>query len=801
MKQINNLSNINYFSLLVLVLTLFISLPKGYAEHTGTTVIVHGFSAFELDHIDDTADADDEEAGIDPSTDISPYDKIWGQLGEAIATKKSGKLYLYNRQTTDWDHVNYSGASNGDNEKVYIFDWIDESNNAGKGWSEAAAEALLACLMREGALLDVPNLHFIGYSRGSAVVSEVVERILASKITVNDLDASNKQKLHVTYLDPHDWGLLSLEFTDYDVNNRFKSNVYTDNWFPPCTNPYTENNCDNMSTNYCTNKAVYILDTATEEDKHLYPFGTVCWEDVAEFETFYDVYWQNTWPASVHGRPVRGAHHIKLLCDEDYSPMNHGTVRDWYLNTVNNGVYNGYAWAYNSALITDRADAERIGDPVRIAYIAADARSYPVNGELGRRYDPLAGLDEDIENGLPGWQGHGGSHNPMNVTSNANILYHGRFIFNNNPGNPDPAANNPRVAHDPIVHNWVYISDQVSALLFDMPTSEDRSVAFFEQQFDDNDSINVYLIADDTPMEEFRFSIVDIRNRNPRDMTIRIPISNDFRGKSIKFKIDPEITPMTGMNYTDRKYIHLDNFRFEFCVDECFNVVQVGQNSFVNTFWNEDDSYGSRTVSGVGNINELNCTGLQSASCQINFQDPNFALKVEGATVKLLPPFQIKASEIQTFSANARDECLSCQSIFNPPGSLVNQPTSNEILPEERSVEDISGNQEQEQEQNQGQNQSSANSISWDFDYHPNPASNNITLEFQIEGNENHPLYLEILDLNGRSIIQVEGSISAGNNLYPLDLSGYKLASGVYFIKCYLSPIHPPITKKLIIQH
>jgi len=234
------MKQINIFSLLVIVLTLSISLPKGYTQHTGTTVIVHGYSASSLVKITDTATSNDNQDGIDPSTDVSPYVKIWGPLGRKIAEKKFGTLYLYNRGTTGWNQTNAYPDSNGnsDNEKVYIFDWIDECNNAGEGWSEAAAESLLACLMRVDALLDVPNLHFIGYSRGSVVVSEVVERILASKITVNTLNVDNKQNLHVTYLDPHDWGILSLEYTDYDANERLLSEVYTNHWFPTCADSY-----------------------------------------------------------------------------------------------------------------------------------------------------------------------------------------------------------------------------------------------------------------------------------------------------------------------------------------------------------------------------------------------------------------------------------------------------------------------------------------------------------------------------------------------------------------------------------
>jgi len=83
---------------------------------------------------------------------------------------------------------------------VVLFDWSDESNNMSSGWGEGAGDALFSLLAGVG-LVDPdagaanPPLHFIGHSFGTAVTSEVVERLARFDVPVDQ----------VTYLDPHDF--------------------------------------------------------------------------------------------------------------------------------------------------------------------------------------------------------------------------------------------------------------------------------------------------------------------------------------------------------------------------------------------------------------------------------------------------------------------------------------------------------------------------------------------------------------------------------------------------------------------
>jgi pimeloyl-ACP methyl ester carboxylesterase len=93
------------------------------------------------------------------------------------------------------DMINVDNSS-GEGERIIVFDWTKDSMDPGLGYSEAAANALFALLKKHQKKRSLEPLHLIGHSRGTTVISEAAERLLA---TGNSVD-------HVTYLDPHDWG-------------------------------------------------------------------------------------------------------------------------------------------------------------------------------------------------------------------------------------------------------------------------------------------------------------------------------------------------------------------------------------------------------------------------------------------------------------------------------------------------------------------------------------------------------------------------------------------------------------------
>lgn len=99
-------------------------------------------------------------------------------------------------------------------ELIVLFDWYREAGWIDDGWSEPAADALFAALMtwrRQPSLGDFSRLHLIGHSRGTVVMSEVTERLIATGIPLNDLQVTN--------LDPHDWGVPPSRFEDLYSSN------------------------------------------------------------------------------------------------------------------------------------------------------------------------------------------------------------------------------------------------------------------------------------------------------------------------------------------------------------------------------------------------------------------------------------------------------------------------------------------------------------------------------------------------------------------------------------------------------
>lgn len=80
---------------------------------------------------------------------------------------------------------------------------------------------------------------------------------------------------------------------------------------------------------------------------------------------------------------------------------------------------------------------------------------------------------------------------------------------------------------------------------------------------------------------------------------------------------------------------------------------------------------------------------------------------------------------------------------------------------------------------NVGINEAAEASI--DLSVHPNPFSNTVTLRFDLLQSEK--LQIELTDIYGRSIYQLEESFGSGSNEFLLDLSSKGLAQGSYLLK------------------
>ena len=187
----------------VLLSQVIVSTSMRAGTPPATTVVTHGFQL----------------SGTVPDWVFALSDAIARRAG--IETGSEGRVLVY--QGADGSLVDCSHpqcTTSGPGHNVIVFDWADDSNEEGAGFSEAAAEALFAGLvawnLEDPPLVDLERLHLIGHSRGAVVQSEVAERLIAAGLPA---------PLQVTSLDPHDAGGGFAEagvpaggLDDYDVN-------------------------------------------------------------------------------------------------------------------------------------------------------------------------------------------------------------------------------------------------------------------------------------------------------------------------------------------------------------------------------------------------------------------------------------------------------------------------------------------------------------------------------------------------------------------------------------------------------
>ena len=154
---------------------------------TGVTVITHGFQP----------SAEDGDSMGRLAQEI--YNRTPGWLLDYDLPALGTQGYFDLTTTPNELHSNVP-LSVTSGELVLLFDWAGESNQLSSGWGEAAGDALFSILVGlnlvdPAAPNNNPKLHFIGHSFGTAVTSEVIERLAYFNVPVDQ----------VTYLDPHDF--------------------------------------------------------------------------------------------------------------------------------------------------------------------------------------------------------------------------------------------------------------------------------------------------------------------------------------------------------------------------------------------------------------------------------------------------------------------------------------------------------------------------------------------------------------------------------------------------------------------
>ena len=160
------------------------------APEYGATIITHGFVI----------------GGV-PKWTMTMGKAIGKRLGNYSVSKLNPDTGLFEYHYSDLP----LGAKYG-LETIFIMNWAVESNDQyTQGFSEAAADAFLAALIRHQqtyrSTFFLDKLHFIAHSRGTVVTSELIERLTALSDTIKfESPHQNKKvgdKINVTYLDPH----------------------------------------------------------------------------------------------------------------------------------------------------------------------------------------------------------------------------------------------------------------------------------------------------------------------------------------------------------------------------------------------------------------------------------------------------------------------------------------------------------------------------------------------------------------------------------------------------------------------
>lgn len=172
----------------------------------GTTVITHGFQL------------------------LATEQPEWmTTMGIAIANRLGrGEVLQYDPATGTFTTVASVGdVSTQDHERIFLLDWVAESDINQPGFSEAAADAFVAALLN-AQLADpsepfLDRIHLIGHSRGPVVMSEMAERfgaLAAGGELADRLGAvfAIDPDIQVTALDPNTKGYLTYDFQDDAIN-------------------------------------------------------------------------------------------------------------------------------------------------------------------------------------------------------------------------------------------------------------------------------------------------------------------------------------------------------------------------------------------------------------------------------------------------------------------------------------------------------------------------------------------------------------------------------------------------------
>lgn len=745
---------------LILFFCLFLSV-KGKAQ-TEITIIVHGLSLPE------------EHQGV--------IDDYWKPLVDTLAKYRNGQVHRYDMANNSFmNAVNSGHMIHGNNHHVLFYEWPEESVEAdiNSSYVEAAAQQLIAALHRGNYFS--PNYltyHFIGYSRGAALVSEAVERILAQEMI--DVIPPTNQHLSVTYLDPHDWGATLIP-SPINLGNPCQG-LETD---MQVNKIHFDNNCNDLGIGFGFFQHPNPTDIVTDLGANQLAIpndsrpntGVVAWQQEENQAVSYFNFYQLKDEASISsafdlsGRPIVGSL-SKVIVDANYNDptragnedINHSEILTWYKETIANNI----AWIPSTPANPNTVNINNGGWHYSIhgggfANRTNDITTFnPGNERLRQAQWGMHISSDGFHNGdfkhgdgqdIPGWSRHGGGGT-------------GELGYIDANGNGEKELNERGFLRLPPntqqTHNWLHL-----------PANLDR----------------IYVAVRALTKSAGSFKINISNDINPAYRTIS------------EFPINDDNFPNTNSFYT----FHTGEELFPDLPDYKNRAALIQLENDGNSELAVNFVYGVRCINecepdmdvpGIGGLFSTSegfiCKGSVKASSRADLSSSSSASPLSpGQTVRiesigkiyLKSGFHIAGDHVAHFSTNTDDDCL-CGGTANPL-TATNQTvhsSTNEKISELKNSSKLSS--------------IDLTNKNNDLIVNPNPFSAACKIFVHLEKEQTIDLF--ITDVQGKLVetLAKNQSLNAGQNEF--QYNNQRLEPGIYFMTIQSNDLK--LTRKIIIR-
>lgn len=322
----------------------------------GTTVITHGFTP--------------NIGGIGLTFEGS----FVPLMAKEIIDRFGGCLYLIQS-----GNITKKECPNPNGEQVIMFDWVKESDTPTFGYAEGAGDALAALLVKgaQEGKWDLKQVHFIGHSRGTVVLSETIQRLgIFGKNGWTSIPIDNQ--IHFTTLDAH----------------------------PTNCKP---NNCGED----IADALIPSKDSNVNGGQGIKP--VLAWENVGFFDNFFQKkqigFGSSNWNL-LSGLDLK--YSLISLNLSSLPSIGHTNIHSWYRGTINHKLTTGIenSWYSSNQRTSIGFNQTKVAggnmtplNVISTTSLTSDPTYRRVfNGDFSKGWHDILGAEE-----IPGWELHGGN--------------------------------------------------------------------------------------------------------------------------------------------------------------------------------------------------------------------------------------------------------------------------------------------------------------------------------------------------------------------------------------------------------